>query len=233
MSCFLLLCGSEIKYDVIHISRMRCSWKWFWSDSLWSGVPDFEVIKHSTSPSCILGVVQYHFDMTSAVSVCLYGSLCSLKLLIMHLFWCSLLNQAPAPLNKDMRIQRLRALQYIFYRYCDDNMCNKRIAKDCNTLHNQQSFFYSLMPTSTSSKTAWMAAERFYIDSVPCWVPLSKQSLWSAGWHGHSKYSWVLKVQRCVISLWAQRICTFCIKCFSWLQRVLHGMQPGSHLALL
>lgn len=24
----------------------------------------------------------------------------------------------------------------------------------------------------------------------PCWAFLSKQSLWSAGWHGHSKYSW-------------------------------------------
>lgn len=45
----------------------------------------------------------------------------------------------------------------------------------------------------------------------PCWALLSKQSPWSSGWHGHSKYSWntspaVLKVQLCVICLSLQRI---------------------------
>lgn len=49
----------------------------------------------------------------------------------------------------------------------------------------------------------------------PCWALLSKQSLRSSGWHGHSKYSrntspTVLKVQLCAICLSLQPVCAIC-----------------------
>lgn len=54
----------------------------------------------------------------------------------------------------------------------------------------------------------------------PCWAFLSKQSPWSAGWHGHSKYSWnawpaVLKVQLCESFLFLQPSCDVCRQTFN------------------
>lgn len=50
----------------------------------------------------------------------------------------------------------------------------------------------------------------------PRWALLSKQSLRSSGWHGHSKYSQstsatVLKAQLCVICLSFRPLCAICI----------------------
>lgn len=63
----------------------------------------------------------------------------------------------------------------------------------------------------------------------PGWAFLSKQSLWSAGWHGHCKYSRQHRANSAKVAALhdlpvPKLVCTFCMLAISWLQKNLLWM---------